>query len=187
MSASLLLLLLLLCFFFVLVSLAPAAPWLDSEAEFDATLRRWSSLPFQARRQLVVRHKAVWRRLQLARDELGFVLDWKYVDLAAAALPAQCGNVTAIGSARFELLDRAVRLARSRLDLLESRLKDAKRQAVTAAQTQLDDRMRAELRYMLAYAERVRGVPAFAPHFAYQRRLLDPAVRQEIADLLLSD
>lgn len=174
----------MICFLPLIVAVV-CADWLDSESEFAATLQRWSSLPFAARRQLVVRQKAAWRRLQVARDELGFVLDWKYVDAAA---PMQCGrNLTAIGADRFDRLDAAVREARARLDVLESRLKDAKRQAVAASQTQLDDRMRNELRYMLAYAERVRGVPGFTPQFAYQRRLLDPAVRQEIADLLLQD
>jgi hypothetical protein len=158
-------------------------PHIDTDAEFDALLARFSSMPFAARRQSVLATKSAWRALSTMRDDLRFVVDWRYVAQSAARLGDCAANVSALADARLVALDRLVTVVKGRLDVLETRLKDAKRNSVPA-RPQLDERMRAELRYMLEYADRVRSVPDYAPQFNYQRRLLDPHLRRDIADIL---
>jgi hypothetical protein len=162
-----------------------ALPHVESDAEFDALLDKWSSMPFPLRRQSVAQHKAAWRGATAVRDELRFMVDWNYVDSVAAAVGtgAHCANLSERADTRLRTLDRLVDLTQRRLAILEARLKESKRQT-SATQTELDERMRSELQYMLDYAERVRNVPGYVPQFAYQKRLLNPAERAAIQELL---
>lgn len=165
------------------LSLVAGMPHIDTEAEFDALLQKFSSLPFAARRQSVLSHKSVWRTLGTMRDELRFAVDWQYISTSAARFGSCAANVSRLAESRLDTLNRLVDEAKTRLDVLESRLKDAKRSSLPA-RPQLDQRMRAELRYMLDYADRVRSVPGYTPKFNYQRRLLDPHLRREIVGIL---
>jgi hypothetical protein len=165
------------------LSVVAAMPHIDTESEFDSLLQKFSSLPFAARRQSVLAHKSVWRTLGTMRDELRFAVDWQYIATSASRFGSCAANVTELAEARLDTLNRLVDEAKTRLDVLESRLKDAKRSSLPA-RPQLDQRMRAELRYMLDYADRVRSVPGYTPKFNYQRRLLDPHLRREIVEIL---
>lgn len=167
----------------LLLGAVASLPHIDTDAEFESLVARFSAMPFAARRQSVLAHKATWRALGTMRDELRFAVDWRYVAASAARLGSCAANVSAAADARLAALDRLVLVAHARLGVLEARLKDAKRLSVPA-RPHLDDRMRAELAYMLQYADRVRSVPGYAPKFNYQRRLLDPHLRRDIADIL---
>jgi hypothetical protein len=155
-------------------------PHVESDQEFDRLLDKWSSMPFPMRRQSVAQHKAAWRSVVAVRDELRFMIDWNYVGSVSCAAS---GNLTARAEERLRELNSLVDVTQRRLAVLETRLKEAKRQT-SVTQTELDERLRGELLYMHQYAERVRNVPNYRPQFAYQKRLLDETLRDEIQSLL---